>query len=181
LNEKNILLEAIDLVAFYGINNKNLNLIKDKFPNVKINARGESIKLQSENEEELEAACQSLTEMYEYMLRNDSLPESVVENQVDEEKKDMSFTENGSDFILKGRDGKPIKARTPNQHKLVKSIEKNDIVFAIGPAGTGKTYTSVALAVRALKNKQVKKIILTRPAVEAGESLGFCPVICAKR
>lgn len=175
MNEKIITLDSVDLVTFYGINNKNLNLIKKKYPDVNITARGEQINLSSENEEDLNAAFDSLKEIFDYLQRNNKLPDEIIENQLNEEKKDMSFTEKGSDFILKGRNGKVIKARTPNQFRLVRAVDENDIVFAIGPAGTGKTYTSVALAVRALKNKQVKKIILTRPAVEAGESLGFLP------
>ena len=178
MNEKKILLEDIAPIELYGVNDSKLNLIKKRFPNLKIVARGETIKATGEEEDlnQLEMAINVLTAYYN---RFGNLTENAVEQILGNrsKKSTQSTTENSDsdDVIVFGNNGLIIKARTDNQRKIVESIKKNDMVFAIGPAGTGKTYTAVALAVRALKNKEVKKIILTRPAVEAGENLGFLP------
>ena len=178
MNEKKIVLEDIAPIELYGVNDSKLNLIKKRFPNLKIVARGETIKATGEEEDlnQLEMAINVLTAYYN---RFGNLTENAVEQILGNrsKKSTQSTTENSDsdDVIVFGNNGLIIKARTDNQRKIVESIKKNDMVFAIGPAGTGKTYTAVALAVRALKNKEVKKIILTRPAVEAGENLGFLP------
>lgn len=159
------------------MNNRKLDLLKKKFPLLKILSRGTQLKL-SGAPEQIETAKEKINLIVQYMERNGDLSENYFEQILggdDAETIDYFVDKNASDILVFGPNGKTVRARTANQKKLVHSAEKNDIVFAIGPAGTGKTYTAVALAVRALKNKQVKKIILTRPAVEAGESLGFLP------
>ncbi len=167
---------GVDLVEFFGENNVKLNLLRKAFPEVKIVARGSQIKLLGEKKyvqrlkDTLELMIKVLKEFGE--LSTDTLKDLLRGNNPFETH--ISKKSNGN-VIVYGRGGKPIKARTKNQKILIDSSENNDIVFAIGPAGTGKTYTAVALAVRALKNKIVKKIIMTRPAVEAGENLGFLP------
>ena len=174
MKETVIKIEDIDPLEFFGINNKKLKIIQNAFPYLKILARGNDIKAQG-NSEDLEKFSSKILQLVSFAEANNKLPERII-NQVLDNKgiMDDEFIRS-NDIILHGHDNKPIKARTPNQCKLVKAIEDNDILFAIGPAGTGKTYTSVAMAVRALKNKEVKRIILTRPAVEAGENLGFLP------
>jgi phosphate starvation-inducible protein PhoH and related proteins len=176
LSEKKITLEDIAPVDLYGVNDSKLELIKKRFSKLKIVARGEVIKASGEEEDlnQLEMVINILTAYYN---RYGNLTENAVvqilggtPNRVGE----VTTTE-GDDVLVFGNSGLIIKARTENQRKVVESISKNDMVFAVGPAGTGKTYTAVALAVRALKNREVKKIILTRPAVEAGENLGFLP------
>ncbi len=160
----------------YGPGDKYLNQIKDIFPKLKIIVRGELIKLIGEQSE-----IKNFEKRFDLLLihfdRFGKISEDVVDSIMREDGVGpISIAGNKNDDVLVyGRNGKLIKAQSPNQKKMVKSIEKNDMVFAIGPAGTGKTYTAVALAVRALKNKEVRRIILTRPAVEAGESLGFLP------
>ena len=151
--EKLIVLEDIDPVIFYGVNNANMQLIKALYPKLRIVARGNVIKVLGD-EEEMCAFEENITKLEKYCAEYNSLKEEVIV---------FSVT------------GKPIIPRSENQLKLVEAFAKNDMVFAIGPAGSGKTYTAIALAVRALKNKEIKKIILSRPAVEAGEKLGFLP------
>ncbi len=167
-------LEDIDMKIFYGVNNQFFNLIKSSFPTLKITGRDHFIFAMG-NQEALDIFKQKLDDIVKFISKNNSIELKDVENILnlkDENEKQLVFDQ---DIIVKGVNGKVIKAKTTNLKKLVKETEKKDMVFAIGPAGTGKTYTSVALAARALKDKQVKRIVLTRPAVEAGESLGFLP------
>lgn len=166
----------VPLVDFYGQNDSNLNLIKKAFPEVKITSRGNTIKL-SGDKKHTQNCKAKLEKMLRLLKAQENLPEPDVMEIIGGENPfeyRVSAKENGN-VIVHGRSGTPIKAKTRNQKRLVESSETNDIVFAIGPAGTGKTYTAVALAVRALKNRLVSRIILTRPAVEAGERLGFLP------
>ncbi len=165
------LIETVDPVVFYGINNSNMQLIKTLFPKMKIMARGNVIKVLGDAEDvasfeeifnKLQCYCAEFNKMEEQSIID------IVKGNTPKEKK-------VDNLILHGINGKPIVARTPNQQRLVEEYKKNDLLFAIGPAGSGKTYTAIALAVRSLKNKQVRKIILSRPAVEAGEKLGFLP------
>ncbi|MDQ1161956.1 phosphate starvation-inducible PhoH-like protein [Chryseobacterium sp. SORGH_AS 447] len=167
-------LEDIDAKIFYGVNNQYFNLIKSTFPTLKITGRDHYIFAMG-NQEALDVFKKKLDDIVNYISNNNSIGLKDVENILnikDENEKQLVFDQ---DIIVKGVNGKIIKAKTTNLKKLVKETEKKDMVFAIGPAGTGKTYTSVALAAKALKDKQVKRIVLTRPAVEAGESLGFLP------
>ncbi|MEF9478083.1 PhoH family protein [Chryseobacterium sp. 1B4] len=167
-------LEDIDAKIFYGVNNQYFNLIKSSFPTIKITGRDHFIFAMG-NQEALDILKQKLDDIVSFISKNNSIGLKDVENILnikDENEKQLVFDQ---DIIVKGVNGKVIKAKTTNLKKLVKETEKKDMVFAIGPAGTGKTYTSVALAARALRDKEVKRIILTRPAVEAGESLGFLP------
>ncbi|WP_209389975.1 PhoH family protein [Chryseobacterium sp. RR2-3-20] len=167
-------LEGIDAKNFYGVNNQYFNLIKSSFPSLKITGRDHYIFAMG-NKEALDIFRKKLDDIVAYISQNNSIELKDVENILnikDENEKQLVFDQ---DIIVKGVNGKIIKAKTTNLKKLVKETEKKDMVFAIGPAGTGKTYTSVALAAKALRDKQVKRIILTRPAVEAGESLGFLP------
>ncbi|MDG4654831.1 PhoH family protein, partial [Chryseobacterium arthrosphaerae] len=167
-------LEDIDAKIFYGVNNQYFNLIKSTFPTLKITGRDHFIFAMG-NQEALDILKQKLDDILKFISKNNSIELKDVENILnikDENEKQLIFDQ---DIIVKGVNGKIIKAKTTNLKKLVKETEKKDMVFAIGPAGTGKTYTSVALAARALRDKEVKRIILTRPAVEAGESLGFLP------
>ncbi|AYZ35537.1 PhoH family protein [Chryseobacterium indologenes] len=167
-------LEDIDPKIFYGVNNQYFNLIKSSFPTIKITGRDHFIFAMG-NQEALDILKQKLDDIVNFISKNNSIGLKDVENILnikDENEKQLIFDQ---DIIVKGVNGKIIKAKTTNLKKLVKETEKKDMVFAIGPAGTGKTYTSVALAARALRDKEVKRIILTRPAVEAGESLGFLP------
>ena len=164
----------IDAKSFYGVNNQFFNLIKSSFPTLKITGRDHYIFAMG-NQEALDIFKAKLDDITSFISKNNSISLKDVENILnlkDENEKQLVFDQ---DIIVKGVNGKIIKAKTTNLKKLVKESEKKDMVFAIGPAGTGKTYTSVALAARALRDKEVKRIILTRPAVEAGESLGFLP------
>jgi phosphate starvation-inducible protein PhoH and related proteins len=177
LTETIINLETVNPIEFFGVNNGKLDLLKKKFPLLKILSRGTQIKL-SGSPEQVETAKEKIELIVQYLERNGHLSENYFEQILggdDAETVDHFVDRNPNDILVFGPNGKTVRARTANQKKLVSMAEKNDIVFAIGPAGTGKTYTAVAMAVRALKNKVVKKIILTRPAVEAGESLGFLP------
>jgi len=177
LTETIINLETVNPIEFFGVNNGKLDLLKKKFPLLKILSRGTQIKL-SGAPEQVETAKEKIDLIVQYLERNGHLSENYFEQILggdDAETVDHFVDRNPNDILVFGPNGKTVRARTANQKKLVTMAEKNDIVFAIGPAGTGKTYTAVAMAVRALKNKVVKKIILTRPAVEAGESLGFLP------
>lgn len=173
--EKIITIEPAAVVGLYGRQNGNIDLLTHIFPKLKIIARGNDIKVSGADsevanfEERIDLLLKHLEE-FGKLTETDILNITAME--------DDSFYRKGGDengVIVHGREGKAIKAITPNQKKLVKSADVNDMVFVVGPAGTGKTYTAVALAVRALKNKQIKRIILTRPAVEAGENLGFLP------
>lgn len=177
LTDTIISLDTVNPIEFFGVNNKKLDLIKRRFPLLKILSRGTQIKL-SGAPEQIDAAREKINLIIQYMERNGDLSSNYFEQILggdDAETLDHFVDRNPNDILVFGPNGKTVRARTANQKQMVESINKNDIVFAIGPAGTGKTYTAVALAVRALKNKAVKKIILTRPAVEAGESLGFLP------
>lgn len=163
--------EHIDVVVFYGINNAHLNLLKNLLPEVRIVGRGNIIKIEGDSAN-IEIAIRHLQAIEQYCLENNLLSEEIIIQLIKgEEPQEVKNTK----LILHGVKGKSILARTPNQQLLVNEFEENDLVFAIGPAGTGKTYTAIALAVRALKAKEVRKIILSRPAVEAGEKLGFLP------
>ena len=172
--EKIISLEDIDYSHFWGINNKILDFIQILFPKLKIVVRGEMLKLVGADDDikYFEKKLQSMLFYYEKFGR---INEKIIMQIMDSATDDNLSKETSTDILVHGRNGLLIKARTANQHKMVKACETNDLIFAIGPAGTGKTYTAVALAVRALKNKEIKRIILTRPAVEAGENLGFLP------
>jgi phosphate starvation-inducible protein PhoH and related proteins len=177
MTEKIITLESIEPVEIYGVNDIKLSLIKKHFPKLRIVARGYSLKVIGEPEEivRFEKKIEMLLEHYH---KSGVLTEAVLERLLGQTGDNLLQAKEeaiGSDIILFGNSGLVIKAKTDNQRKMVSSILKNDMLFAIGPAGTGKTYTAVALAVRALKNKEVRRIILTRPAVEAGENLGFLP------
>jgi len=172
--EINYELEGINTKTFYGVQNQNFNLIKSSFPTLKITGR-DNVVFAMGNIETLDLLKKKLDDVSDYISKHNSLEIKQLESLLklkDDAEKQLIFDQ---DIIVKGVNGKVIKAKTTNLKKLVKVSEKKDMVFAIGPAGTGKTYTSVALAVRALRDKEVKRIILTRPAVEAGESLGFLP------
>lgn len=175
LTETIINLETVNPIEFFGVNNGKLDILKKRFPLLKILSRGTQLKL-SGSPEEVENAREKIGQIVKYLERNGNLSENYFEQILgDEEAKDTFSDRDPHDVLVFGPNGKTVRARTANQKKMVSLADKNDIVFAVGPAGTGKTYTAVALAVRALKNKLVKKIILTRPAVEAGENLGFLP------
>lgn len=169
--EKHIVLEDIDPVIFYGVNNANLQIIKALYPKLRIVARGNVIKVMGD-EEEMCAFEESIQALEKYCAEYNSLKEEVI---LDIVKGKTPQIEKTGDVIVYNVTGKPITPRSANQLKLVQEYEKNDMLFATGPAGSGKTYTAIALAVRSLKNKEIKKIILSRPAVEAGEKLGFLP------
>ncbi len=169
--ERIIILENVDPVVFFGINNSNIQLLKTLFPKLRIVARGNVIKVIGE-EEELAAFEEKVHELEKFSIEMNVLKEEDILDMV---KGKTPVIVNADNLIIHGMNGKPILARTANQKKLTEAFDVNDMVFAIGPAGSGKTYTAIALAVRALKTKQVKKIILSRPAVEAGEKLGFLP------
>ena len=169
--EKLIVLEDIDPVIFYGVNNANIQLIKALYPKLRIVARGNVIKVLGD-EEEMCAFEENITKLEKYCAEYNSLKEEVI---IDIIKGNAPKAEKAGNVIVFSVTGKPIIPRSENQLKLVEGFAKNDMVFAIGPAGSGKTYTAIALAVRALKERQVRRIILTRPAVEAGEKLGFLP------
>ena len=170
-------LETVNPIEFFGVNNGKLDLLKKKFPLIKILSRGTQLKL-SGAPEQIEGAKEKIELLIQYLQRNGHMSENYFEQILggdDDKAIDNFMDRNPNDVLVFGPNGKSVRARTANQKMMVQAADKNDILFAIGPAGTGKTYTAVALAVRALKNKVVKKIILTRPAVEAGESLGFLP------
>ena len=175
MNELIIELEEISPKEFFGAQNANIELLKKYFPKLKIVARGNKLKAFGD-EELLEEFDRRLTMLMTHFGKYNKLDENVIERVLTSlTSDDYATTEASGEVLVHGVGGKLIKAQTANQRKLVESMRKNDMVFAIGPAGTGKTYTGVALAVKALKNKEVKRIILTRPAVEAGENLGFLP------
>ncbi len=174
--EKNITLESINPTAFFGVNDSNIEKIRSFFPKIKVVARGNTIKIFGDDSEiaRFEAKLKQITDFYS---RYNRLSNSDVENILKQKSDDLKtdFLQNNDSAIVYSTSGKPIKARTPNQRKIVKQFVKNDLVFAIGPAGTGKTFIAIALAVKMLKNREVRRIILSRPAVEAGEKLGFLP------
>ncbi len=170
--ERIIIFDSIDPVVFFGTNNSNIQLIKSLYPKLRIVARGNVMKVIGDDAE-LVIFEEKMQALEKHCLEFNQLTE---ENIVDIIKgKNTNPPAKQDNLIIHGMNGKPILARTENQKKLVDAFEKNDMLFAIGPAGSGKTYTAIALAVRALKNKEIKKIILSRPAVEAGEKLGFLP------
>ena len=175
MNELILELTDISPREFFGQGNENINVLKKYFPKLKIVARGSKIKVYGDEEllEEFEKRFDMLSNYY---IKYNKIDENSIERLLTSDGKDDAKSSNTSgETLVHGVSGRLIKAMTPNQRKLVDAAKKNDMVFAIGPAGTGKTYTGVALAVKALKEKQVKRIILTRPAVEAGENLGFLP------
>jgi phosphate starvation-inducible PhoH-like protein len=175
LNELILELEEISPKEFFGAQNANIELLKKYFPKLKIVARGNKLKAYGD-EDLLEEFDRRMTMLMKHFAKYNKLDENVIERVLTSQSSDDYSTSAKSDEVLvHGVGGKLIKAQTANQRKLVESMRNNDMVFAIGPAGTGKTYTGVALAVQALKRKEVKRIILTRPAFEAGENLGFLP------
>lgn len=175
MNELIFELEEITPKEFFGAQNRNIQLLKSHFPKLKIVARGNKITAFGD-EEMLEEFDRKLTMLINHFGDYNKLDENAIERVLTSHTSDEYKTSDKSgEVLVHGVGGRLVKAQTPNQRRLVESIMKNDMVFAIGPAGTGKTYTGIALAVRALKNKEVKRIILTRPAVEAGENLGFLP------
>ncbi len=169
--ERIIIIDNADPINFYGVNNANMHLIRNLFPKLRIAARGSVIKVIGEEGETAEFE-RKIKELEDYTSRYNSLPEDVILDIVKGEAPKELKKDN---VIIYGINGKPIQGRTPNQQKMVEAFSGNDLTFALGPAGTGKTYVAIALAVRALKNKEARKIILSRPAVEAGEKLGFLP------
>ena len=175
MNELVLELEEITPKEFFGAQNKNIELLKRYFPKLKIVARGNKITAYGD-EELLEEFDKRMEMLFSHFGTYNKLDENMIERVLTSDSEEDYTTSNESgQVILHGVNGRLIKAQTSNQRKLVDAVRQNDMVFAIGPAGTGKTYTGVALAVKALKNKEVKRIILTRPAVEAGENLGFLP------
>lgn len=173
MQEKTIEITGIAPIEIFGVNDKNIKLIRQYFPKLKLVTRDNKIKVSGELEV-IEYFEKKLEQMIRHVGRYNALTEGNIETLL-LQKEDTDQFVTDADIIVHGIGGNQIKARTPNQRKLVRASIENDMVFAIGPAGTGKTYTAVALAVRALKNKEVRRIILTRPAVEAGENLGFLP------
>lgn len=169
--ERIYILESVDPVIFYVVNNVNMQLIKTLFPKLRIVARGNVMKVIGD-EDESELFLKKIREVEKYCEEFNSLSEDVILDIIKGKAPVITKQEN---LIIHGMNGKPIVARTENQQRLVKAFEENDLVFATGPAGTGKTFVAIALAVKALKNKEIRKIILSRPAVEAGEKLGFLP------
>lgn len=177
MTEAIISLDTVNPIEFFGVNNSKFDILKRKFPLLKILSRGTQIKLSGQPEEVANAQGR-INQLIKYLERNGHLSENYFAEILGEEDGvDATLVDDSvnNDILVFGPNGKVIRAKTHNQKMMAAASEKNDVLFAVGPAGTGKTYTAVALAVRALKNKAVRKIILTRPAVEAGESLGFLP------
>ena len=169
--ERIVVIDNVDPVIFYGVNNSNMQLIRSLFPKLRIAARGSLIKALGDEEETAEFE-KKIKELEDYCVKYNRLGEEVILDVVKgKPPKELKM----DDVIIYGVNGKPIQGRSANQQKLVKAFQENDLTFALGPAGTGKTYVAIALAVRALKNREVRKIILSRPAVEAGEKLAFLP------
>ena len=171
---RKILINPKNPVDFFGVNNSNLKHLRTFFPKLKITSRGNTLSITGDDEV-VDVFEQKVNLLLKHLNRYDSLSENNIDNLLLEDGESLVDSTKSSDVILFGNGGTKIRARTVNQKKLVKAISTHDMVFAVGPAGTGKTYTAVALAVKALKEKQVKRIVLTRPAVEAGENLGFLP------
>lgn len=169
--EKHIILEDVDPIVFYGANNANLQMVKALYPKLRIVARDNVIRVMGDEEQMMEFE-ENIGKMQRHCLLYNSLNEEEILQILRGEKTNKEGVQG---VIVYSTTGRPITARTKNQQRLVEAFQKDDMVFAIGPAGSGKTYTSIALAVRALKQKEVRKIILSRPAVEAGEKLGFLP------
>ncbi|WP_410221522.1 PhoH family protein [Pedobacter sp.] len=181
MNEIKLTIDTADQIQFWGANNEHYEMIKAAFPKLKIVARGNEVKALGDSEE-LKNFEQKIQILVEHLDKYRTLTPNDIHSILGAKASEVTVTDGmpknnggGGEVIVYGNHGLMVKARTANQRKMVESIGKNDILFAIGPAGTGKTYTAVALAVRALKNKEIKRIILTRPAVEAGENLGFLP------
>tara|TARA_B100000575_G_scaffold68591_1_gene53062 strand:+ start:2292 stop:3242 length:951 start_codon:yes stop_codon:yes gene_type:complete len=174
LEEKVIKIENIDPKDFFGPQNKNIKVLKNNFPNLKIVARGSQIKAYGKSEDLSELEIR-INKIINYFLKYNIISDNEIETLLTKSDTELETSAESHKPILHGVNGRIIKARTLNQRKIIDSVTNNDMVFAIGPAGTGKTYTGIALAVKALKNKNVKRIILTRPAIEAGENLGFLP------
>ena len=175
MTEAIINLETVNPIEFFGVNNSKFEILKRKFPLLKLLSRGTQIKI-SGQPDEVSAAQVKINQVIQFLERNGHLSENYFSKILGDDEGEVSQEEAASnDILVFGPNGKVVRAKTANQKAMAAASEKNDIIFAIGPAGTGKTYTAVALAVRALKNKAVRKIILTRPAVEAGENLGFLP------
>ena len=169
--ERIIIIDKVDPVTFYGVNNANIQLIRNLFPKLRMAARGTIIKVIGDDAE-TSVFEKKIKKLEDYCAKYNKLTSEVIIDTVrGESPKEIEL----DDVIIYGVNGKPISGRTPNQQLLVNTFKKNDLTFALGPAGTGKTYVAIALAVRALKNREVRKIILSRPAVEAGEKLGFLP------
>lgn len=169
--ERIVIIDNVDPVSFYGVNNSNMQLIRNLFPKLRMAARGSVIKVIGDEHETAEFE-KRIKELEEYCIKYNKLTEEVI---LDIVKGKSPETPRNDNVIIYGINGKPISPRNENQALMVKSVRENDLTFALGPAGTGKTYIAIALAVRALKNREVRKIILSRPAVEAGEKLGFLP------
>lgn len=169
--ERIVIIDNVDPLCFYGVNNANMQLIKNLFPKLRISARGSVIRVIGEERETADFEAR-IKELSAYAEQYNRLSEDVI---LDIVKGEAPKEQKNDGVIIYGINGKPISARTPNQQALVETFGANDLTFALGPAGTGKTYIAIALAVRALKNREARKIILSRPAVEAGEKLGFLP------
>ncbi|MDR1783159.1 MAG: PhoH family protein [Dysgonamonadaceae bacterium] len=174
MHERVIVLEGIDPVIFFGTNQSNIHLIKTLFPKLRIIARGNVLKILGD-ELEMSGFEEKIREMEKFCAEMNMLNEENIISIAKGKNDFAASIQKQDNLIIFGMNGRPILARTENQQKLVRAFDDNDLLFAIGPAGSGKTYTAIALAVRALKNKEVRKIILSRPAVEAGEKLGFLP------
>ncbi len=169
--ERIVIIDSVDPVSFYGVNNSNMHLIRNLFPKLRMAARGSVIKVIGDDAETAEFE-KKIKELEDYCIKYNKLTEDVI---LDIVKGKSPAAPRHDDVIIYGVNGKPIGPRNTNQALLVKAFNENDLTFALGPAGTGKTYVAIAMAVRALKNREVRKIILSRPAVEAGEKLGFLP------
>ncbi len=176
MSEKVIEISGVNPVELYGVNEKKLSVIRGYFPKLKVIARGDLLKAIGDDNE-ISLFEQKIGLMMQHLIKYKQLSENNIERLMGEDstKDDSKTLKHDDETLVFGNGGLIVKAKTSNQRKLVKASEKHDLVFAVGPAGTGKTYTAVALAVRALKNKEVRRIILTRPAVESGENLGFLP------
>lgn len=174
MTEKTIYLEGVDPLEFFGVNNARFNRLKLHFPKLKIMSRGNTLILKGEDQE-AEKFMDKMDHYIHHINRFKDITSEEIDELMAEDSNLLPGRTEDKDVLLYGESGKPIKAQTTNQKKLVEECMKNDLLLAIGPAGTGKTYTAIALAVRALKLREVKRIILTRPAVEAGERLGFLP------
>lgn len=169
--ERIVIIDGIDPQTFYGVNNANISLIRNLFPKLRVSARGNVIKVIGEESETAEFE-RKVKQIEEYASKYNRLNEEVI---IDIVRGEAPHRNDANGVIIYGQSGRPIAPRNANQQRMVKSFDENDLTFALGPAGTGKTYIAIALAVRALKNKECRRIILSRPAVEAGEKLGFLP------